>query len=166
MRVGEKPEARPFPVGYTEYPTTWLPSRDGIEHGEIKRSNRFPNDSFFHNWVRQQDTITWDIAVENDGAYEAIVYYTCPASDVGSTVALEFQGSSIQGRVNQAFDPPDVGAEDDRVGRQESYVKLFDELPLGTMQLKRGRGQLTLRALDMPGKQIMDVRAIRLRLLP
>ena len=32
--------SRPFPVGYREAPVTFLPARDGIAHGNIKRSNR------------------------------------------------------------------------------------------------------------------------------
>jgi hypothetical protein len=46
----------------------------------------------------------------------------------------------------------------------ESYVKDFKPLPLGTIELGRGRGLLTLRALAVPGKQVMDVRSVFLTL--
>jgi hypothetical protein len=36
---------------------------------------------------------------------------------------------------------------------------------MGTFQLERGRGELILRALDVPGRQVMDVRAVMLTLL-
>jgi hypothetical protein len=35
---------------------------------------------------------------------------------------------------------------------------------MGTIRLEKGRGLLTLRALEIPGKSVMDVRAINLRL--
>jgi hypothetical protein len=58
------------------------------------------------------------------------------------------------------------GAENDRVQRQgESYVKDFKPLRLGTFELKPGRGPLTLRALSVAGKQVMDVRLVLLTLL-
>ena len=61
--------------------------------------------------------------------------------------------------------PPLRGADDDRVPRQgESYVKDFQPLGLGVIKLKAGRGPLTLRALKVPGKQVMDVRAVQLLL--
>jgi hypothetical protein len=55
--------------------------------------------------------------------------------------------------------------EHDRVPRKgESYVKDFKPLRLGEIQLQPGRGLLTLRALKVPGKQVMDVRLILLTL--
>ena len=46
----------------------------------------------------------------------------------------------------------------------ESYVKEFKPLKLGVVELPRGRGELTLRATDIPGKGVIDVRAAVLTL--
>ena len=157
---------RPFPVGYAEFPTTILPARDGVPHGNIRRSANAPNCSFFTNWTAADDKITWDIEVASSGKYEAVIYYTCAEPDVGSTVELRFNQSRIQGKVAEPHDPPLTGAEFDRVPRAgESYVKDFRPLRLGVFGLEKGRGDLTLRALDVPGKQVMDVRAVMLTLL-
>ena len=97
--------------------------------------------------------------------YEAVVYYTCPKQHIGSTVAMSFRGSQVRGQVTEAYDPPLIGAEFDRVKREgESYVKDFQQLKLGTFRLEKGRGELTLRALEIPGAQVMDVRAVTLTL--
>jgi len=83
-----------------------------------------------------------------------MIYYTCPPADVGSTIELSFNGSSIQGVLSEANDPPLRGAEYDRVPRKgESYVKDFKPFRLGVIELKPGRGQLTLRALKVPGNK-------------
>jgi hypothetical protein len=157
---------RPFPVGYGEFPTTYLPARDGVAVGKVRRSSSAPNCSYFTNWVSAEDRITWDIEVAAGGSYEAVVYYTCPQEDVGATVELSFGAERVQGRVTEAHDPPLVGAEFDRVVRQgESYVKDFRPLRLGRLRLEKGRGPLTLRALDVPHRQVMDVRAVVLTLL-
>jgi hypothetical protein len=157
---------RPYTVGYPDFPITQLPARDGIAHGKIERSGHAPNCSFFKNWTSTNDSITWDVEVETPGKYEAVVYYTCPKTDTGSTIELSLNGSSIQGKVSKANDPPLMGAEHDRAPRKsgESLVKDFKPLRLGVVEFKQGRGLLTLRALAVKGKTVMDVRSVLLTL--
>jgi hypothetical protein len=158
-------DGRPFTVGYRQFPLTQLPARDGVPHGSVQRSASAPNCSYFTNWTSTNDEITWDIEVKTVGAYEAVVYYTCPAADVGSTIELGFNGSRLEAIVVEANDPPLRGREYDRVDRKgESYVKDFKPLRVGTFDLKPGRGALTLRALKVPGKTVMDVRLLTLTL--
>ena len=141
------------------------PARDGVPHGNVKRSANAPNCSFFKSWISTNDSITWDVEVATAGKYEAVIYYTCPAADTGSTIELSFPGSRVQGNALEANDPALRGAEDDRVPRQgESYVKDFKPLPLGTLELRKGRGSLALRALYVPGQQVIDVRSVVLTL--
>lgn len=156
------PDDRPFPVGYSK--TTLLPARDGVGEGGIKRSAPPPNCSFFTNWTSPDDRMTWDIEVAHTGNYEAVIYYT--AETEGARVELSFPGSRVEGRIAPAYNPPLVGAGDDRVRREESYVKDFRPLRLGTIPLQKGRGKLTLRALEIPaGKQAADLRYVALTLL-
>jgi hypothetical protein len=156
-----KRDDRPFPVGHREFPTTVLPARDGVPHGNVQRSARAPNCSYFTRWTSPDDRITWDVEVASAGKYEAVVWYTCPAADVGSTVELSFNGSTLEGKVAEAHDPPLYGEANDRVPRVgESYMKDFRPLRLGVIALDRGRGLLTLRAVQVPGKQVMDVRSV------
>jgi hypothetical protein len=149
---------RPYTVGYTE--STLLPARDGVVGGTAKRSNRFPNASYFLNWTSKDDRITWDIEVSRAGEYEAIVYYACPAADVGATVELSFNESSVTAKVTEPHDPPVIGAAEDRTPRTESYTKDFKPMSLGTISLDKARGKLTLKATDIPGGQVMEVHSI------
>ncbi len=156
---------RPFPVGYPSFPMTPLPARDGVPHGGIRRSAGAPNCSFFTDWKSVTDRITWYIEVATGGNYEVVIHYTCASENLGSTIELDFKGSTIKGTVTVAHDPPLVGAKFDRVPREgESYVKDFRPLRLGTLHLAEGRGALTLRALSVAGSQVMDVRAVTLTL--
>jgi arylsulfatase A-like enzyme len=163
---GLQHDDRPFPVGHREFRVTHLPARDGVPSGNIKRSAPAPNCSFFTGWTSLVDRITWDIEVATGGRYEVEIGYTCALKDVGSVVELEFAGSRTSGKVVQPNDPPLRGAEHDRVPRQgESYVKDFRPLRLGVMELKKGRGLLTLRALEIPGQHVIEVRSVTLTLL-
>ena len=163
---GLKDDKRPFTVGYPQFPITQLPARDGVPHGNVQRSANAPNCSYFKNWVSTNDSITWNVEVATGGKYEAVIYYTCPAADTGSTIELGFLAGRLEGKVLEANDPPLQGTENDRAPRQgESYVKDFKPLRLGTIELAKGRGLLTLRALSVPGQQVMDVRSVVLTLL-
>ncbi len=160
--AGYNQDNRPFVIGHPDFPITQIPARDGRAHGRIKRSNRFPNCSFFTNWTDLNDKITWDVEVGASGVYEVELYYSCPPADVGSTMELSLGNSRLQGKVTVAHDPPLRGQEHDRVKRSESYVKDFRSLKLGTIQLKKGPGELTLQALSIPGSQVMEFRLMML----
>lgn len=190
--VSLRREDRPFTVGYPEFPITHLPARDGVPHGQIQRSARAPNCSFFTRWKSTEDSITWDVDVNTAGTYDVTVYYTCKKDDVGCQIALAYQSnprakvrlidqktgkvvknnvdvkaSTGQVKVTIAHDPPLIGAKEDRVPRKgESYVKDFRPLSLGEIKLIEGRGTLTLKATDIPGDAAIEVREIELTLKP
>jgi arylsulfatase A-like enzyme len=154
------PDDRPFTVGYAR--STMLPARDGVPHGKIARSAKPPNCSFFTAWSDTASTMTWDIEVHEAGLYNVELWYTCPATDTGSTIELSFGESRVTGRIQPAWDPPLLGKENDRTPRVESYVKDFHPLALGRIRLPKGRGLLTLRALSVTGREVADVRRIML----
>ena len=108
---------RPFTVGYPQFPSTILPARDSVASGNVKRSAKAPNCSFFTNWINTKDRITWDIEIATSGKYNAKIYYACPKKDVGSTFELSFNKNNIKGKVTEPHDPPLVGAEFDRVAK-------------------------------------------------
>ena len=159
---GKTFDNRPFVIGHPDAKRTQIPARDGIGHGNIKRSNRWPNDSFFENWTSPDDSITWDCEVGKTGTYKVELFYTCPAADIGSTVELSFNDDVLTGKITKPHDPPLTGMEYDRYKRMESYVKEFKRMTLGKIRLKQGKGTLTLRALEMPGSQVMDFRLMLL----
>jgi arylsulfatase A-like enzyme len=162
-----KGDARPYPVGYAEMPRAWLPARDGVPHGGVKRSASAPNCSFFTGWVKPDDRMTWEVEVAAAGRYEAVVHYTCPKADVGSAVELTVGAAKWAGTVAAAHDPPLRGQEHDRVSRgPESFVKDFRPLSLGVVDVPAGRATLTLRATKVPGASVADVRAVELVLKP
>lgn len=149
------PDDRPFPVGHA--PLTLLPARDGEPHGNIERSARAPNCSYFTNWTSTSDSITWDIEVAAAGEYEISLYYT--AAEAGSMIEASFGDVTVEAAVTEVHDPPAYGAEADRVPRVgESLVKDFRPLTLGRAALPSGRGTLTLKASKIAGKQAAEIR--------
>jgi arylsulfatase A-like enzyme len=153
-------QIRPFTIGHPKIETTQLPARDGMAHGGIKRSNKYPNCSFYTNWKSTEDFITWDAEVLSDGDYEVILYYSCPEKNVGSTLLLEFGSSNLSKKITESHDPPLEGKENDRIPRIESYIKDFKPISMGIMNLKQGKSQLTLRASKITGEEVIDFRLL------
>jgi hypothetical protein len=138
-----------------------------VARGSVKRSSSAPNCSYFVNWSSLDDRIKWDIEVNKSGQYDVEILYTCPAADAGSTIELSFQSARIAGKVTPAWDPPLI-TDQDSIPRPpaESTMKDFRPLKLGTVRLEKGRGPLTLRAAEIPGAHVMDVRGVTLTLHP
>jgi len=165
-----KPNAvdqRPIPVGYRDFPITMLPARDGEPRGKVQRSSNAPNCSYFVNWTGIEDSMVWLLDVHSAGRYEVTIDYTCKLPDVGATVELSFQKARLIGKVGPGWDPL-LYTNQDTLPRPdgESQMKEFRTLKLGEVELPAGKGTLTLRALEIPGKSVMDVRRVTLTLLP
>ena len=153
-------DERLFPIGHVDYRWTQIPARDGKAQGGIKRSNRFPNCSYFSNWTKLEDAITWDTQVTAAGTYDVELHYACAKADVGSTIELKVGSQTLSQKITEPHEPPVQGAEHDRDKRQESYVKAFKPLKFGTMRLKKGELGMSLRATEIVGKEVMEVRLI------
>ncbi|MEZ5069604.1 MAG: arylsulfatase [Bacteroidales bacterium] len=156
--LAELPEIdeRTFPLGDPGVEWTWMPARDGTGTGDIRRSNQYPNCSFFTGWTRTEDEIFWEVEVPAPGEFEVTLYCTCAAENTGCELELSFGGNALTFVVEEAHDPPLRGMENDRVPRIESYVKDFRPLKVGTLRLEAGRDTLRLRALQIPGKEAID----------
>lgn len=170
----DRDEHRPFVVGHPEFKITQLPARDANATGDVTRSNRFPNCSFFTNWNQRGEEIFWDADVPaardtaagetSAGDFTAEIYYTCPPASVGTEIELVWQPASpgvsaaeepqatvlARCQVTESWDPPQIGASEDRVPRGESYVKDFRPLAVDRFTLPTGLGTLRLRISETP----------------
>ncbi len=153
-------DQRPFVLGHPDYLLTQIPARDGKAFGNISRSNRFPNCSFFTNWKSVNDKITWDVEVGQSGRYRVQLYYTCRAKNVGTVIELSCGESKLRSKISIAHDPELFGQEKDRVKRTESYVKEFKALDMGKLFLNKGKSELKLQAVEIPGDEAIDFRLL------
>ncbi len=165
--LSELPETdnRTFTIAHPDFIWTQIPARDGTAHGNIVRSARPPNCSFFTEWTSLSDSITWDAEVLAEGDFEVTIYYTCPVEDVGSIFQLNFGKEKLVSKITEAHDPPLTGMENDRDPRIESYVKDFKPFNIGTIYLNKGIGTLTLKAIEIPRAQVMDFRLLTFKRL-
>ena len=167
LERGNVVDERLIGVGFPLFPVTMLPARDGDPRGGITRSSKAPNCSYFVNWTNRNGHMVWNVDVQTEGQYDVLIDYTCPLADTGSLVELSFKGNRLTGRVTPGWDPP-LNTNQDTIPRPqgESQMKAFRPLALGSIRLEKGDGLLTLKALEIPGKSVMDVRRITLTLRP
>ena len=155
-------DERSFVVGHPNYRWTQVPARDGVSHGAIKRSGRFPNCSYYENWKTTEDKITWNCEVGATGTYEVSIHYALKKGDEGTVVQLSHNNASIEHKFTESHEVPSRGQENDRVERRESYVKDFKEIKIGIINLTKGKGELTLKALEIPGEESIEFRLLML----
>ena len=153
-------DQRRFTIGYHRNTCDHLPARDGIHHGQIKRSNRYPNDSYFTNWVSKEDSVTWDLDILSAGNYDVSIYYTAGPSQTGAEMELSIGDASIAFVIDEIHDPPLIGQQEDRVPRIESYVKPFKEIKIGQVSLEKGKSQAVIKALNIVGSSTVDINRI------
>lgn len=158
-------DTRSFTIGHPDATYNQLPARDGRAHGNIVRSNRWPNCSFYTNWTSIADSISWELEVLADGDFEATLYYTCKVENTGAVVALNDGSQLATITISEAFDPPLRGMENDRTERHNSYVKDFKPVSMGIISLKKGMRTLSLKALEVPGDGVIDFRMLMLKRL-
>ena len=162
---GNAVDPRPLAIGYREFPITMLPARDGEPRGEMRRSAKAPNSSYFVNWTKLTDSAVWNIEVVTAGTYVVTLDYACAAADIGSTLEFSFEGTLLKGKVTEAFDSP-LKYEQDTIPRPdgESVMRDFRTMTLGEVRLEPGKGELKLRATNIPGKSVMELRRVTMTL--
>ena len=153
---------RRFPIGQPGFPKTQMPARDATATGKIKRSNRFPNCSYFLNWVDSKDKISWPVDVVEGGRFNVELYYCCSQQNVGTTIELSLGKNRVSKKITVVNDPPEIGAAEDRSTRSESYVKNFKPVEMGVIDLPKGTGNLELRATEIPGDASIEFRLLML----
>ena len=137
-------EKRPFTISGNLNVNNVLPARDSYFSGGIKRSNRYPNDSFLTNWSKS-DSIYWPIQVMNDGLYSLRIFINADNESLNSELIVSTNNYNAEGKVNKVFISDLRGMENDRVPRIESYLKDFDAIDLKPIYLTKQSKYLSIK---------------------
>ncbi len=71
--------------------------------------------------------------------------------------------TKLRHTIARPHEAPVSGQEHDRVPHAESYVKDLKSVNMGEIVLQKGKGELTLRALEIPSKEALKFRLLMLR---
>ncbi|MEM6978919.1 MAG: arylsulfatase [Planctomycetota bacterium] len=151
---------RPFPVGHPDFALTTLPARDGIAEGSIRRSNRFPNCTYFFDWTSEQDAILFDVDVLEAGTFDITMFYGAAPSAIGTTIEVTgfnddgVELTSTSSTIEIATPREFLNVSQDRVARQEGHVRQWRDISLGSIPLPAGPGTLRMTAPVVHGSGV------------
>ena len=150
------------PVGFPAQQRLVLPAHESQFSGGIrfKEGHGWAHDWLVH-WTDTQDSIWWEVNVKEAGTYEATVSYTCPEADTGSELLLTTGTDRVTTTLNRAFDPEYIPSPD-RIPRKEVYEKEWAQWPVGTVRLEPGPRKIVLRALNIPHRQVAELKNVTL----
>jgi len=158
-----------IPIGYRQRPEVVMPGHEAFLEPDTRKGISYRGRSgwandYVTNWTNSQAYPWWEVDVVRPGRYEITLMYVCAAENVGVKVRVEIGGRSIEGVVSKAHNPAPIPSPD-RVRRGEVYEKVWAPLKLGAVDLAKGRTKLVVRALEIPGKQAFDLKAVKVRLI-
>ena len=137
-------DKRPFTISGKLNVNNVLPARDSYFSGNIKRSNRYPNDSFLTNW-NMMDSIYWPIEVMDDGFYSVKLFINSNKKSLNSDIIVSSDNTNVIGKVNRVFTSDLRGMEHDRVPRIESYLKDFQSIDFEPIYLTAQSNYLSIK---------------------
>ena len=99
--------------------------------------------SAIENWTESGDVIAWDLRAVRSGRYEFTLSYGCNPGDGGARIRVSAGGSSFE-----------------YIVQETAADNVFQKFTVGTLDLVKGPVKLKLKALEIPGKQAMQLRNI------
>jgi arylsulfatase A len=157
----------PIHIGYPQWPVVVLPGHEAYLEPSSKKGISYKGRSgwandWVTNWTSTEAYPWWEVEVVGAGCFEVTLMYICSKENVGTKVRVEIGGKSLDGVVSRAHNPAPIPSPD-RVRRGEVYEKIWAPLTLGAVKLSKGRTKLVVKALEIPGNQAFDLKAVRLR---
>lgn len=113
-------------------------------------------------WTTVKGRITWLIEVVEPGEYEVSLKYGCKPGNEGAMLMLQADSSYLMTTVDKVHDAVRL-PQPDRVSAPGPGLFDWGMMHLGTLQLRKGQTTLTLRALSMPGTEVVSMQSLIFR---
>jgi arylsulfatase A len=113
------------------------------------------------NWASTKAYPYWRLNIVRSGDYGVVLKYACAESDVGSLLRVEVGGESLELKVDKPFIPVTTSSPD-RISRKEAPERTWGSLHAGTVRLAKGKTELKIRALEIPGAEALELKAVHL----
>lgn len=165
VAAGQCGFSRPVvPVGYAEENPARLTAAQSYLTGGVtySRGNGFAHE-WVSNWKSPDDAIHWEVDIVRPGRYEISARYLCPAADTGSKVRLTIAGRTLEAVVDTPTSMEPAAHRDLIPRTLEAPQMPWATLNFGSLQLRAGRAQLKLQAVEKPGAGVMELEAIELK---
>jgi len=149
-------------LGFKGESLAYLPAHEAGFSGEISymEGHGWAHD-WLVNWKNIQDSIYWNVVVDQNSEFNIELLYSCPKENIGATITLEVGDKNLQKQISDAHDPEYLPSPD-RIKRIEVYEKEWAMLDVGSISLPEGNQQIVLKALEIPNKKVGEIKGVRL----
>jgi arylsulfatase A len=159
----------PIPVGHPEH----NPVRLYAPQAELSGRNlRFfipqaYSNTWITDWTDTAAKIAFPLEVASAGTYEVTFAYASAESDAGARVRVRSDRSATAAEVTVPAAPAPRLPLPHRDGHKDNYIdRTWGTLSVGRISLPAGPQTLTIEALAKPGKEVLELKHVELRLLP
>ena len=160
-----KNDFQPVPeiqIGFEGEEGVYLPAHESRFTGNIHfmEGHGWAHD-WLVNWTNSEDSIVWEVVVDQPTSYIVVLSYSCPEENIGSTLIIKTDESSSESVISQAHDP-DYLPSPDRIQRIEVYEKEWGRLDLGEIAVLPGVQEITLKAPKIPAGEVGEIKGLHL----
>jgi arylsulfatase A-like enzyme len=162
---------QPIHMGHHQWPVVMLPAHEAHleKHGKKKGISYKGPYGWANDWITNWRDVAaypwWDVTVVQGGQYRITLEYACRPEDVGARIKVQIGDRSIEAIVDKAHEAP-VFPSPDRQKRGEVYGRSWRRLEVGIVELVKGQTRLAVQAVNKPGDQVMELKAVKVERLP
>jgi arylsulfatase A-like enzyme len=111
----------------------------------VKPQSRHYNRDFVADWSETGDAVDWKLDVVRAGEYKVELTYGCDPPDAGGRYRISAGAARLDGLTEAG-------------GRKDVYLRRT----VGVLDLPKGETTLTLEAVSIPGRSLMELHRVRL----
>ena len=149
-------------IGFEQESSAYLPAHEARFSGDIHfmEGHGWAHD-WLVNWKNDQDSIFWEVAVDQDSEFQLELLYSCPEQSTGSQLTASVKDVTLAAVLEKAHDPEYIPSPD-RIKRIEVYEKEWASLSLGNMKFPKGPQRLVLNATKIAEAGVGEIKGMRL----
>ncbi len=153
----------PVPIGFPGEDTVMAVAPDAILKGNVEYNNKHGwAGGWIQNWRETKDSVVWPVEVYTSGIYEFNLKYTCDETSIGTQMQLSVDNKQIQGTILHAHTSGFVKLPNVVNELSPSIKESWALLPLGRMKLNKGKYEIVLQAINIPGNTAGEFEALEI----
>ena len=133
---------------------------DALQHGISYHGRSGWANDWIDNWTKTNVYPLWHIHFVREGDYKIVLEYACAPADLGARLRVEVAGESLDFKVSRPYVPKVISGHD-RISRKEVSERTWGRLEVGTLKLPKGRTRLVVKALEIPGGEALELKAVQ-----
>ncbi|NJN24793.1 MAG: arylsulfatase [Cyclobacteriaceae bacterium] len=150
-------------IGYKDESNIYLPAHEANFSGEIRFKGGY---GWAHDWLidwqSTNDSIWWEVMVDEPFEYELSILYACEPLHTGSQIVAKSGKQELSAVISEAHYPPYVQGHD-RIERKEVYEREWASLPMGKWRLAEGKQHLVFKTPHIAKGTVGEIKGIALQ---